>query len=231
MKHTLSAKLSFARFITLGTLFILLGFSLSQKPVVAQQKADYTIKRYKEVKNYKTFKTTYIFDKPVLKGNSDAIKKINQSLEKAYQKSLDHKEAIKTGGIEMNKHGSKWTYPLYSTDKCKVTYNQNGIISFRYCSEWYAGGVHNGYHYGLSYNLKTGKKLQLSDVISGSVAQIKTKISEKFSKKNANKKSILKTPLSDWFFYLKNGKVIISTGAYTPWCGNGETRIRLKGTY
>lgn len=40
MKHTLSAKLSFARFITLGTLFILVGFSLSQKPVVAQQKMD-----------------------------------------------------------------------------------------------------------------------------------------------------------------------------------------------
>ena len=167
MKNVLTSGSFLVRIFLLGIFFVLLGFGVSQKPVLAQQKAKYTIKRYKEVKKYKKIKTTYIFDKPILKGRSAAIKKINGSLEKEYQKSLDDKKRIQGTAREVSKYTAEWKYPLYTTHKCRVTYNQKGVVSFRYRSGWYAGGVNNTYHYGLSNDLKTGRKLRLSDVVSG----------------------------------------------------------------
>lgn len=234
MKNRLFTGSSLVRMFVLGILLILF-FSMSEKPVLAQQKARYTIKRYREVKEYSKIKTNYIFDKPILKGKSNAIKKINRSLEKEYKKSWDDKETIQDTAKEMSKYSSTRKIRLYTTDKCKVTYNGKGIISFCYYSEWYAGGVNNTYHYGLSYDLKTGRKLQLSDVVSGSKTQIKTKIWKQYNKEYphgfSSKKGAMKIPLSDWYFYLKNGKVIISHGAYAPWGGNGETKISLQGNY
>lgn len=234
MKKLLPAKRHIKKMLIMGTVLALLS-CISVKPVLAQEKVQYTVKRYKEVKKYRKIKTTYIFDKPILKGKSAAIKKINKSLGKEYQKSLDGKEKLQGTARDVSKYTAKWKGPLYSTDKCRGAYNQAGIVSFWYYSEWYAGGVYNAYHYGLSYNLKTGRKLRLCDVVSGSTAQIKTKIWKQYKKKYPQcpltKKGAMKIPLSSWHFYLKKGNVIISSGSYAPWGGNGETKITLPGIY
>lgn len=234
MKHLLPSRSCIGKIFILGMIIILMVSCMSEQTVLAQEKAKYTVKRYKEVKNYRKIKTIYIFDKPILEGRSAAIKKINKSLEKEYKKSLDSKETLQGTAKDVSKYTAKWKEPLYSTDKCKVTYNQRGIVSFRYYSEWYAGGVNNSYHYGLSYDLKTGRKLRLCDVVSGSTSQIKTKIWKQYKKKYPHlltKKGAMKIPLSHWYFYLKNGKVIISSGAYAPEGGNGERKITLQGKY
>lgn len=226
---------SFMAIFVLGMSLVLLGYSMSSKSASTFGKAEYTIKQYKEVKKYRKIKTTYRFDKPVLKGTSAAIKDINTSLEEEYKKSLDSKQTLESTAKEVSKYTDKWKYPLYSTYKCKGTYNKKGIVSFRFEREWYAGGVHNMYHYGLSYDLKTGRKLQLDDVVSGSKTQIKAKIWKQYKKSYPQcpltRRGTLKKKLSDWYFYLKGDKVVISAGAYAPWGGNGETTVSLPGAY
>ena len=56
--------------------------------------------------------------------------------------------------------------PDYNYD-CEVLLRQFGYISFRFASEWYAGGVGESREYGLTYRLKDGKKLAVQDVASG----------------------------------------------------------------
>lgn len=234
MKKLCPSKRHIGKMFIMGMVLALLS-GISVKCVSAQETASYTIKRHKEVKKYGKIKTKYISDQPVLKGNSAAIKKINKSLEKEYQKTLEDKEKIQGTARDIIKAKAERKVTLYSTHQCSGAYNQGGIVSFWYYMEWYAAGVHNAYHYGLSYDLKTGRKLRLRDVVSGSTDQIKTKIWKQYRQEYPQcpltKKGAMKIPLSHWHFYLKNGNVMISYGSYAPWAGNGETEITLSGMY
>lgn len=231
MKHTILPRRYIRKIVMLGVIAALVFSCIPAKSALAFERVEYTQKRYKEIKKFKKIKTIYIFDKPVLKGTSIAIQKINKSLEREYKKSLKEKNTLQETAKGISKYTAKWKTPLYCTNKCKVTYNQQGIICFQYDREWYAGGVHNGMHYGLSFDLNTGHKLQLQDVLSGSTAKIKKRIWRQYKKEYPyfhQKKTIMKTPLSKWYFYLEQGNVIISSGAYAPGGGNGEMQITLR---
>lgn len=82
---------------------------------------------------------------------------------------------------------------------------------------------------------ETGRKLQLDNVVSGSKTQIKEKIWKQYKKSYPQcpltRRGTIKKKLSDWYFYLKGDKVVISAGAYAPWGGNGETTVSLPGAY
>lgn len=224
--------------MSFGILFLLTCACLPARPAKAAEKAVYTIKKHKTVKYYaiknkkKKLKVTYRFDQPVLKGNSPAVAKINKSLRKKYKKSWRDRDKVFSTAEGMVRQGYGYAYPFYSTDTCKVTYNKGGIVCFKYHREWYAGGTGNVYNYGYSYDLHTGKLLTLKDVISGSASRIKEKIWQKYKKYCPDdRNAILKSRLSDWYFYLKDGDVIVSSGSYLPGGGKGEMPVTLPGAY
>lgn len=203
-----------------------------------KKKAAYTMKRYSEVFAGKNVVGTYSFELPQLSGSSSVVRKINSSLKKVYKQDLTNRNSLKyyTEGGSYYKD-SKY----FSKTACKVTYNKKGVVSFCFSYDWYAGGVHNAAHYGASYSLKTGKKLGLKDVLSGvkTNTQAKKKVADAYYKKLGSGYSTLKQMRSsissrnikDIYFYLKGGKVIVSTGAYAPRGGNGEVAVKLKGKY
>ena len=62
--------------------------------VQAATKATYTIKKIQEKKTYKSSSATYSYELPQLKGNSTAVKRINQSLKSSYNNDLSLKKTL-----------------------------------------------------------------------------------------------------------------------------------------
>lgn len=166
--------------------------SLPSKKVVNQAKA---AKKIQSVKvSSKTYEKTYktedgiVYDhikyvRPVLKGNSKAIKKINSYLLKQENRWL--KEAKK------NIDGAKETVlslPAnsgYCADEMwySINYNKKGIISIYFIGEYDGLGAHpftNSESY--TFDLNTGKVLTLGDLMSGSNSTIKNRIVNRFAK-------------------------------------------------
>ena len=160
---------------------------------------------------------------------------------KVYKNSMPSRNALKRYTENRNTQATYSDRYYYKTT-CKATYNKHGIVSFCFQMEWYAGGVFNSKHYGATYNLKTGKKLALYDVISETRSDVKEKIASKMARKYATgyspyytyadtKQKIKTMKWSSFGFYLKNKKVIVSTGSYGPLGGNGEVPFKFKGNY
>ena len=62
--------------------------------VSAASKATYTIKKITQKKSYKKVSASYLYELPQLKGSSAAVKKINKSLKKDYQKDQENRESL-----------------------------------------------------------------------------------------------------------------------------------------
>ena len=92
-------------------------------------------------------------------------------------------------------------------NKCKVTYNQNGYVSFKFTSNWHAGGIGETEEYGLTYRSKDGKKMTVQDVVYGKRSSVKKKIADTDARKiiRIGYKYIMKMKYSDIF------KVIMSS--------------------
>ena len=188
--------------------------------VSAASKASYKIVNKRQIKKYNKLKAEYSYQLPQLKGKSSAIKKINKSIMEDYKKSFEYKrnlfnyfEALKS---------SSYTN-IYYKNKCKVSYNQNGYICFKFTSYWYAGGVGNTWEYGLTYRLKDGKKMGIQDVIAGKKSSIKKRIAQTYSRKiyKGGYSPIMKIKYSDFNFYIKPGKkVMVCFGPYQSGLGN-----------
>lgn len=214
------------------------AFATAGAAETTKQKAVYEFQTYEETFYGKNVVGTYRFELPVLSGDSKAVKKINDSLYQVYKESLQNRDNIKS----YTEAGSYYRdAKYYATTDCKVTYNKKGVVSFCFALDWYAGGVHNAYHYGANYSLKTGKKLALKDVVKGASTnkQVKQIITDSYYKRLGStyasydelKKGINRRKMKDLYFYLKKGKVIVSTGSYAPLWGNGEVPIKLEGKY
>lgn len=208
--------------------------SIDSAPVAAASKASYTITNKQEIRKYRNMSAKYLYQLPQLKGNSTAIKMINKSLSADYKKTIsgrnnlfDYFEEDKYSSFRQN-YGEKY----YDTVTCKVVFNQNGYISFRYCGRWYAGGVSNIWEYGLTYRLKDGKKLGIQDVLAGSRSTAKQRIASTYASKISSKgyEPIMRMKYSEFNFYIKPGKkVVVCFGPYQPMGGNGKTSIIMKG--
>lgn len=200
--------------------------------VSAASKASYKITTRQQIKRYKKLSAKYSYQLPQLKGKSSVIKKVNKSLRADYTKSLQSKKDL-FNYFETFKTS---TYPergaqLLSTTKCTVTYNRNGYISFKFTSDWWAGGVHNGWEYGLTYRLKDGKKMNIKDVIYGRQKNAKKNIATAYANQISPYcyNDILNMKYSDFQFYLKPGKrLIVCFGPYQPDGGNGHLSITMR---
>lgn len=202
-----------------------------------RHKAAYTIKRYSAQYNGSNGRVSakYVYELPQLKGNSAFVRKANVSFRKAYRQSLNGKDsAFETA--EYSDKNLTYKDKYFTTTTCKVTYNKNGFVSFRFHHRWYIGGVRNIWTDGVTYDLKTGKKVNVTNVISGNKKIVKDKIINKYFTKfelrsESEYTAMLNIDVRKSYFYLQNGNVIVCFGPYLPAGGIGSRKISLKGNY
>ncbi len=220
--------------------FVIIFGSVGDMDVQAAAKAKYSYKKVNLSKTYNSgkVKAKVYYKKPVLKGKSSAVKKINKAISKDCKSFLapESVEAIYEYASDAAKYDPdiKEEYYYYATSK--VTYNKKGIISIKVKTHWYAGGVVNTDVYGLNYSLKTGKKLYLTNVCSGSKKTIKNKVLNK----------IYKDPdvaSMDWdvldayqvkkmnFFIKPNKKAVVCFGPYEICYGGWYRTYTIKSKY
>lgn len=206
--------------------------------VNAATKAEYTYKTYDKSKTYKgkksTIKDIEKYKRVILKGDSDAVKKINAVL----KAECDAKLADMPAGYAKNDADMMGYDSQYSnTYTSKVTYNDNGVISIRINFEWYQGGTAD---YGwdcYTFDLTTGDQLQLTDVCKGSNAslskKIKNKLVKKYSKDAFFADKLDKITAKDSEFYLnKNGKAVVTFDKYEISYGAaGAFTVTLNSKY
>jgi hypothetical protein len=205
-------------------------------------KAEYTMKKdkvtYKD-NNGKVRGIVY-FQYPVIKGEASAAKKINDLLKKeskAYMqdenaKSL--KESAETAIVNNSFYSEEEQY--YYKTVCKVTYNDNSIISLHMQNGWYAGGVYNQTDYGYTFDLKNGDKLELKDIVPGTPAAIKKSIlaaaKNYLTSDNDFDKGaydyIKSCKLKNYKFYLSKSKVYICFESYELGRGTGWDIFSIK---
>lgn len=209
--------------------------------------AKYTMDKVNKSKTFKhdgrKGKAVVYFKKPVLKGKSKAVKAINKSINKESNRFLNSemverlydytKDAVKSG---FGYYGNENKITFYCYAKSSVTYNNNGIISIKIETFWYAGGVSNTDVYGLNYSLKTGKKLRLTDVCSGGASKIKESIiskmyaSEDYEAYDMEKIYQYKT--KKFRFYLKpNRKAVVCFGPYEISYGGWYRTFEIESKY
>lgn len=211
-----------------GLLFTLTCYE-NYSEVAAASKASYKIVNKRQVKRTKGHKAEYLYQLPQLKGKSVAIKKINKSLMADYKKTFEYKRNLFNyfKGIE----ATPINY-IYYINKCKVTYNQKGYVSFKFTSNWHAGGIGETKEYGLTYRLRDGKKMTVQDLVYGKRSSVKKNIAKAYAKKVSKEgyKYIMKMKYSDIAYYIKPGKkVCVCFGPYQPMGGHGCSVIVMKG--
>lgn len=186
----------------------------------AASSAQYTYKTYDKSKTYKgkksTIKDVEKYKRVILKGDSAAVKKINQVLKEACDAKVKEMPAgyAKNDADHMS-YGGEYSN-IYTS---KVTYNENGVISIMVSYEWYQGGVAD---YGCdcyTFDLTTGDQLKLTDVCNGSnctlTKKIKNRLLKKYSKDTFSEGGLESISADKCDFYLKkNGKAVVVFDKY-----------------
>lgn len=226
------AKVGFSFFAA-----VLLVTAFGKADVEAATKAQYYTKTYNYSKTYKgtcTIKDVEKYERIILKGNSDAVKKINSTLKKAWKGTVKHMPAGYAKN-DCNYGTTDMTYINKFTSR--VTYNKNNVISIVISNQWFQGGVAD---YGMdcyTFSLKTGKLLKLKDVCGSSNAkltkEIKSKLVKKYGKSVFYPSSLDEISASDVNFYLKPGKkAIVHFNKYEISYGAaGDFAVKLTSKY
>lgn len=186
--------------------------------------AKVSFKQYKKNKKYKDGLTVkFSFNLPQLKGKSAAIKKINKDLKKVYSEKKSSFTGQFTQG-DSKQAGAIKKVTHYDLTKMSVSYNKNGIISFKADHNWWAGYQDKNkkipYHVigGLTYSLKNGKRLSITDIAKGSKSSVRKQLLAGATKKFKIKKGeyvyydivgVLNNHGVPFNYYLKGGKVYL----------------------
>lgn len=212
--------------------------------IVNAKSATYSVETVQETLNGDNGEpiATISYEKPVLVGESEEINIINQSIENDCKKMFDeYKDRLFSYAQTDydNKTEDNIYYFHYYTSACEITNNNNGVISLKMTSEWYAGGVSSTNYYGLTYSLETGKALSLADVVEGSSSEIKERVvsaSKKYMSKHSeigwwndeiqNALDTIKNyEVSEYKYYLKGNKAYICFDTYELTAGAGGAQI------
>ena len=199
--------------------------------VVAASKAQYRIVTEQRTwKDGKKVRGIVSFQYPLLKGNSKAVEKINETLKKAAEDYFESESAKNLKEYTLEAIAENRFYDeseqYYFETSCSVTYNKNNVISIGMTERWYAGGVSNHNEYGYTFDLKTGKQLSITDVVKGNSKEVKNKIlaaaKQYFQGEGSGATAdwkeiepiIKKMKLAKMKFYLTPGKANICFGSY-----------------
>jgi len=202
--------------------------------------ATYTIEVMQETLTGKEGETLAVisYEKPVLDGNSQTIKKINQSISDDYTlfyKNKDNLFAYAQGDYDANGYGYFNNEAYINTCECEVTDNNTSSISFKMSTKWFAGGVSNKDFYGLTYSLETGETLGLEDIFIETSSEVKDKIMTA-SKEYVNNHPdigwvdnvmdiIENKKISEYKYYLVKDKVYIIYDTYELAAGASGAQI------
>lgn len=184
--------------------------------------AKVSFKQYKINKKYKNgVKAKFSYNLPQLKGKSAAIKKINKDLKKIYSSEKSSFTRSSQGDSQLAGAIKKVTH--YDLTKISVSYNKNGIISFKADQNWWFGYQINNkkipYHRigGWTYSLKNGKRLSITDIVKGSKSSVRKQLIAGATKNFKIKKDeVVYVDMVDMIsgnvnlnYYLKGGKVYL----------------------
>ena len=141
----------------------------------ALTKAKYEYVKIDKSEKYENGTFTNYYKYPSIKGKSNVAAKINS----AFEKEGNNFVTIDTNYIDR-------TVEAYNTLRSYVTFNKKGILSVRFRTYWYVGGVTNFNIYGDTFSLKTGKKLSIYKVVNKKYAKydaLKKEIKRQLKKK------------------------------------------------
>ncbi|GAA4654814.1 hypothetical protein GCM10023142_19520 [Anaerocolumna aminovalerica] len=230
--------------------FVILSLlALQKNHIEAASEAKYEIRNEKVTyKDGDTVRGIVYFQYPQLEGNSAEIKRINKVLEnamKAYMKDEKAERLKEYTSIAIDNQGffnEKEQY--YWKTNCKITYNENNIISVHMKERWYAGGVYNQKDYGYTFDLKTGKTLTAVDVIGKKHKEVTDKVlssAKAYLKKNykdsydvvwKDVSTIIKSyDAKDFKFYLTPGKARICFESYELNLGTSYQVFSVNSIY
>lgn len=151
------------------------------------------------------------FKRPVLVVKNKANKKINKYFKKLCAK---HKNSALKYAKQFFGEYSSGLMVHSLTDEFTLTYNKNGIYSFKEYKGAFAGGAHDLTTIGgYSFSKKTGNKIPNSKLTKYSNKELKAKIYRKVERlytKEPNRlfsgalETVKNKPIKDYTFYLKN---------------------------
>lgn len=182
-----------------------------------------TYKKEYKTENGKIYKTVK-YVRPVLTGDSEAIKKINAFYEKkqkawvkASKEDLEDAKFIVENNDVDGYYSDEYGY--------KVKYNKNGYISILGSGYAYSMGAHGSpYCESHTFDLNTGKELKVKNIMSGTDKQIKSRIVSVFEKKIKKDKDMFFSDALDTVkksagvknknFYLTNSGIVFYYSQY-----------------
>ena len=199
----------------------------------------YTIKRDDRSYYYSGHKTlSWFYDLVVVNGNGTAKDTINAGLRA-------NRDRFFTGDWDdVGYRNYDLSYPYQNSVDASVSHNADGILSIRYHSDWWMGGVHNDGVWGSTYDLATGKEMNLSDFAARKgvteaefLNTVRAKTWESMSRLYGNslyddaKSTLYDYDLDEFSFYIKNGQIYITFPEYEMTSGAGPIMDIPTGIY
>lgn len=198
------------KFVVASALALAMSVGLVTSPKAeASSSAKYTIKQYRTVKKYKRVKGIFSYQLPQLKGKSTVVKKINKSLRKNYTAEQNTKKKVFKFAKWESKHFRSSHATFDDIVKTRVTYNKNGVISFRYDQALDPAGSGTFLIGSWTYSLKTGKKLTVFDVAKGDKSSVVAQLYYGAVDLGADDEYLRTTYASKMNYTLKSGKVYV----------------------
>lgn len=142
-----------------------------KKPEITIERMDHSIKD-----DSGNLLAEIYYDKPVIFGESEAVKKINQYFEDEYSDWLNNIPAdinfyqtdMMTrflGFVENYRETYEENltgHPFYNKIDTTIVFTDSDTVSIRHTSHWSAGGVYERFQFGYNFNLHTGELLPFS---------------------------------------------------------------------
>jgi hypothetical protein len=222
-----------------GMLSMVMALALVQLTPVnaASTKVETTSKKVVLLnKKYGKIKVKCYYEKILLKGDTEAIEKINETLNQTYEDMEKSKKSSKTSLIKYAKADASQDHvgTYVDTSTAKVTYNAKGIISIQFSDEWYAGGVSNPDTWGMTFNVKTGEQLTLDQVCNSTPEKIATTLRKKIQNADsyASVADVTAEKVPEMRFYLKSGnKAVVCFAPYSLGYGGWVRTYTIKSKY
>jgi len=159
------------------------------------------------------------YDLVVLSEETGATKKINQALYEDYQLFCDDTKQLTPESLAQEEG-----LPYVNKSGVKVVHNADGIISFKYETEWYWGGGYNGSCSGKTFDLNTGEELHIPDLIDADDGLILTCLKEQTKRHmrfidndiyyEEAEQTVDGYGMDDFPYYVENGQVVLCFETY-----------------
>ncbi len=181
------------------------------------------------------------YDQVVVDEQWEELEKINEYIEQDYRNfvSVIRNAYGENSGAEIERFlieaGMEYD-SLFWTAGVEVTTNGDGILSLRYSTGWFLGGVFNGDHYGMIFDLDTGRALSLAELTDMSETELKAALVDSVCKAlEPEREYLFSDPadvlanyeLEDYLFFVENGEIVLEFPTYTFGPGAmGSTTVR-----